>query len=116
MLMKKLFIVSGIMMGSVAAYANIPSSEYMGQKIAEHANNVQNPHSVTKAQIGLGNVENLNQTNADNLTSGTVSFARLPVGTSENTVAAGDDVRFNTIATAQPNGTPPSGSVFVWFE
>ena len=114
--MKKLFIVSGIMMGSVAAYANIPSSEYVGQKIAEHANNVQNPHSVTKAQIGLGNVENLNQTNADNLTSGTVSFARLPVGTSENTVAAGDDVRFNTIATAQPNGTPPSGSVFVWFE
>lgn len=48
--------------------------------------------------------------------SGTVSFARLPVGTLEKPVAAGDDVRFDTVAIAQPNGTPPSGSVFVCFE
>lgn len=102
--------------GLDAETLRIPSYEYMHNRIGHYANDTNNPHSVNKEQLGLNNVQNVDQTNADNLTSGTVSFARLPVGTSENTVAAGDDVRFNTIATAQPNGTPPSGSVFVWFE
>lgn len=26
-----------------------------------------------------------------------------------------DDVRFNTVSTTQPNGTPPEGQVFIWF-
>lgn len=26
-----------------------------------------------------------------------------------------DDVRFNTVSTTQPSGTPPTGSVFIWF-
>lgn len=32
-----------------------------------------------------------------------------------DTKANADDVRFNTIATAQPSGTPPAGQVFIWF-
>jgi len=35
--------------------------------------------TLVKGDVGLGNVQNVNQTNADNLTSGTVNTARLPV-------------------------------------
>jgi len=35
--------------------------------------------TLVKGDVGLGNVQNVNQTNADNLTSGTVNSARLPV-------------------------------------
>ena len=29
--------------------------------------------------------------------------------------ADSDDVRFNTISTTAPTGTPPAGQVFIWF-
>ncbi|MDW3024793.1 MAG: hypothetical protein R8N50_03875 [Alphaproteobacteria bacterium] len=87
----------------------------LGDTIDAHTANVQNPHGVTASQIGLGNVQNLDQTNADNLSSGTVSYERLPVGSKEQTVAAGNDVRFDTIPTVAPSGTPPEGQVFIWF-
>ncbi len=80
-----------------------------------HANNKENPHVVTAGQVGLGNVKNLDQTNANNLVSGTVKYNLLPVGTVANTVAAGNDVRFGTIPTSAPSGTPPEGQVYVWF-
>jgi len=69
----------------------------------------------TAAEVGLGNVQNVDTTNASNITSGTMDVARLPVGTTSTTVAAGDDVRFDTVSTTQPSGTPPSGTVFMWF-
>ena len=53
---------------------------------------------------------------ASNISSGTLGYARLPVGTTTNTVAAGNDVRFNTISTAQPSGSLPTGTAFMWFE
>lgn len=28
--------------------------------------------------------------------------------------ASSDDVRFNTVPTSQPSGTPPSGQAFIW--
>ena len=83
--------------------------------LTTHTGNTANPHSVTKAQVGLANVQNVDQTNANNLTSGTVAYGRLPIGTVASTVAAGDDVRFSTIPTEQPSGTPPSGQVYIWF-
>jgi hypothetical protein len=94
---------------------NLLSAKADVSTVTAHIDNVENPHAVTKAQVGLSNVENVNQTNASNLTSGTVSYARLPVGTSTNTVAAGDDVRFSTIPTTTPTGTPPAGQVYIWF-
>lgn len=45
---------------------------------------------LVKADIGLGNVQNIDQTNATNLTSGTVPLARIPTGTSSATVALGN--------------------------
>lgn len=42
-----------------------------------HIANTSNPHNVTKAQIGLDNVPNVNATVASNITSGTLPDARL---------------------------------------
>jgi hypothetical protein len=44
-----------------------------------HVSDTDNPHAVDKTDVGLGNVQDVDQTNADNLTSGTVADARLPV-------------------------------------
>lgn len=109
---------SGITAAKVSvydAYADQIAGKANATDLSGHVSNTENPHAVTKTQVGLGNVQNVDQTNASNLTSGTVAYGRLPVGTAASTVAAGNDVRFNTIPTTQPSGTPPSGQVFIWF-
>jgi hypothetical protein len=45
--------------------------------LSNHIGNFANPHNVTKAQIGLENVPNVNATNASNISSGTLSDSRL---------------------------------------
>ena len=45
---------------------------------------------IDKTDIGLSNVQNVDQTNASNLTTGTVAFGLLPVGTTSTTVSQGD--------------------------
>ena len=45
--------------------------------IASHKNNNSNPHSVTKAQVGLGNVDNTSDTNKPISTAQKVEFDRL---------------------------------------
>lgn len=93
------------------ANAKIASQEY----VTTHTNNHTNPHQVTKAQVGLGNVPNVDTTNAANITTGTLGYDRLPVGTTANTVAAGNDARFYAIPTAQPTVNAPEGMALVWF-
>jgi trimeric autotransporter adhesin len=44
----------------------------------DHRANTTNPHSVTKAQVGLGNVPNVDCTNASNITTGTLPSSVLP--------------------------------------
>lgn len=46
-------------------------------KIDTHVVRVDNPHAVTKTQVGLGNVQNVDTTNASNIASGTLANARL---------------------------------------
>lgn len=48
-------------------------------KVDAHIARADNPHSVTKTQVGLGNVSNVDTTNASNITSGTLSTDRLAV-------------------------------------
>jgi phage-related tail fiber protein len=46
-------------------------------KADTHIARVDNPHGVTKSQVGLGSVPNVDTTNASNITSGTLSADRL---------------------------------------
>lgn len=49
-----------------------------GTNLLNHLTNTSNPHSVTKTQVGLGNVVNLDTTNASNITTGTLPSSVLP--------------------------------------
>lgn len=46
-------------------------------EVATHIATINNPHQVTKSQIGLSNVRNVDNTNATNLTTGIVPKARM---------------------------------------
>jgi hypothetical protein len=45
--------------------------------LTSHISDTSNPHATTKAQVGLGDVPNVDTTNASNITSGTLDDARL---------------------------------------
>ena len=65
-------------------------------------------------------VNNLAQVVGNDTTGLVKSVADLQTDVSEINNSLGqkadvDDVRFNTIPTTQPSGTPPAGHVFIWF-
>lgn len=53
-----------------------------------HTANKSNPHSVTASQVGLGNVKNVDQTNAANITAGELNKLRIGAGL----IIAGDNI------------------------
>lgn len=63
--------------------------------------NTSFPAGVTASSFS-GSGASLTSLNASNLSSGTVAYARLPVGTSSNTVAAGNHT--HSVATTSTNG------------
>ena len=62
----------------VAAIESGITSDLVNQ-YSEHVANISNPHKVNKTQVGLGNVKNVDTTNASNISSGTLSNDRLGV-------------------------------------
>lgn len=52
--------------------------ELKNVNIQSHIINYNNPHNTTKDQVGLGNVQNVDTTNASNITSGVLDDARIP--------------------------------------
>ena len=56
--------------------------------------------------------------NANHITKGTIDVKHLPTGTSDSTVAIGDDVRFETVSVGKPseNTTIPENRALIWVE
>lgn len=53
---------------------------------------------------------------ADNITHGTLSAEHLPIGDVADTVASGDDVRFETVSIGRPDTDAPSDRALIWIE
>lgn len=88
----------------------------ISEELKKHQENQNNPHNVNAEQVGLGNVKNIDNTDAGNITSGKMSYDRLPVGMVANTVAAGDDARFFGVPRTKPSTDAPDNMVWMWFE
>ena len=66
------------------------------------------------AVAGLPSVEYVED--AGHIKKGTLDTARLNVGTAANSVAAGNDTRFETISVGKPDMMVPDGRALIWVE
>ncbi len=74
-----------------------------------------NTSCYANTKVSLASTSYVND--ATNLKTGTIDTKVLPIGTHSNTVAAGDDARFNTIPIGRPETTnTPHDRVLVWIE
>ncbi len=66
-------------------------------------------------KVSLASISYVND--AGNIKTGTITPTVLPIGTQENTIAAGNDTRFDTLPIGRPETTnTPNDRVLVWIE
>ncbi len=53
---------------------------------------------------------------AVHIKKGKLDTARLNIGTAQNTVAAGNDTRFETVSVGKPDIMVPDGRALIWVE
>ena len=70
---------NGLLEVRTTSVLNENAYEPRNTNIQTHIARTDNPHGVTKSQLGLGNVTNFDTTNATNITSGTLSSSRFPL-------------------------------------
>ena len=83
------------------------SLKAVSDAVATHTSGTSNPHSVTKAQVGLSSVPNVDTTNASRISTGTLSADRLPATINADTT--GNAGTASTLAT--PRTIALSGDV-----
>lgn len=54
--------------------------DLIDDELSSHVAATNNPHNVTKSQVGLGNVPNVNTASASNITGGSLAIARIANG------------------------------------
>ena len=54
--------------------------DLIDDELTSHVTATNNPHKVTKSQVGLGNVPNVNTASASNITGGSLAIARIASG------------------------------------
>lgn len=107
--------------GATGAWADIASAGYVNE-VADTLR-VQSDWSQTDSNAldYIKNKPDNHETVANKVTvlSGDATHEQYPSARAVNdavaTKADVNDVRFNTIPTSQPAGTPPAGQVFIWF-
>lgn len=78
--------------------------------LSAHIGNSSNPHSVTKTQVELGNVPNVDTSNASNISSGVLAAARGGAGTVSGIMKANGSGAVSA-ATAGTDYVPPTTTV-----
>ena len=80
-----------------------PRYEPKNINIQSHITSITNPHDTNKTQIGLGNVQNVDTTDASNITTGTLPDTVIPTNiVRDNEVGTAAD---SALATKQCNYT-----------
>lgn len=74
---------------STATQSALDGKEPANANIQAHISSTSNPHGVTKTQVGLSNVQNVDQTNASNISSGTLGESYLPSNINAAKIADG---------------------------
>lgn len=104
--------------GTTAVHANLASRGYVDQIVDALAAKQSdwNQTDTTQPDYIKNKPDIYTKAEVDALVTNQVdAYTKAEVDTLLNNKANTNDVRFTTIPTSAPSGTPPSGQVFIWF-